>query len=301
MITFHTSFRGFEMTKEMPSTSIVVATYNRSEILEKSLNAMLEQDFPSEYEIIVVNDCSTDDTAEVLEKFSGMKKVNLEENRGPAAVRNIGIKMAEFPIVVIMDDDCVPERDWLKGLVSGFSEGVGITSSFSIHGGTSTAYLKKAVEEAGYFDEAFPFEYREDTDLVFKIMDMGYRVKTVDAKFKHVHRLPDSLFSKARYVYRRLWVHQVDPLLYKKHPARTSEFLDIRFGFLRDPAKDFQVATGTWTEGAKFSLSSPQGVVLIENKTPLHALIIILGGLAYVLAVKLARLYGSIKYKKLLI
>lgn len=292
----------FEMTKEIPNASIVVATYNRSEILEKALNAMLEQDFPSEYEIIVVNDCSTDNTVDVLKKFDGIKGVNLDVNRGPASARNIGIKMAEFPVVVVMDDDCIPERNWLKKLVSGFSDNVGVTTSFSIYGGTSTAYLKKAVEEVGYFDENFPFEYREDTDLVFKIMDRGYEVKFVPgAKFRHVHKIPASSLGKIKYIFRRLWVHQVDPLLYKKHPEQTTEFLDIRFGFLRNPVKDFQVATGTWGGDRRFSLSSPQGITFIENKTPFHALLIILGGLTYVLAVKLARLYGGIKYRKLLI
>lgn len=286
---------------EIKNASIIVATRNRAEILERSLNAMQNQDF-GEYEIIVINDASTDETSDVLKKFN-LRAIELEENIGPGAARNLGIKNSRHEIVVVMDDDCIPERDWLGKLVEGFSEAnTGITTSFSIYGGTSTAYLRKAVEEAGYFDESFPFEYREDTDLVFRICDLGYGIKFVpDAKFVHLHKVPTTYFEKIKYVMRRIWLHQVDPLLYKKHPKRTKEFLDVKFGFLRNPLKDFQVATGTWQNKRDFTLSSPQGIRFIENKTPVHTLLIILGGIAYVLAVKIVRLYGSIKYKKLLI
>jgi GT2 family glycosyltransferase len=280
--------------------SIIVATRNRAGILKHSLEAMEKQDFP-EYEIIVVDDASTDNTLEVLKEFK-VKAISMMENVGPAAARNIGIKNSRYEVQVIMDDDCIPERDWLKKLISGFEENVGVVTSFSIYGGTSTAYLKKAMEEAGYFDEDFPFEYREDTDLVFRIMDRGYEVRFVpDAKFTHIHNTPEMLTEKLKYVLRRLLVHQVDPLLYRKHPERTKEFLDIKFGFLRNPVRDFETATGRWENGSEFVLSSPQGVRFIENKTPLHTLMIILGGVAYVVAVKIARLYGSIKYRKFLI
>lgn len=281
--------------------SIIVATRNRAEILKRSLEAMQNQEFP-EYEIIVVNDASTDETSEILKKFN-VRAIDLKKNLGPAAARNIGIKDSRYEVVVVIDDDCVPEKDWLKKLIAGFSaDNIGIVTSFSFYGGTSTAYLKRAFEEAGYFDENFPFEYREDTDLVFRILDKGYEAKFVpDAKFAHIHKVPVTLAEKIRYILRRVRLHQVDPLLYKKHPERTREFLDIKFGFLRDPITDFQIATGKWQRHGAFALSSPQGIKFIENKTPFHALLIILGGIAYVLAVKIVRLYGSIKYRKFLI
>ena len=284
----------------MRGASIVVATYNRGTILGRVLEAMLDQDYEGDYEVIVVDDGSTDDTVEVAKRYP--VRFFSQKHRGPAAARNLAIKKARHSVVVVMDDDCIPEKGWLRALMRGFDEKVGIVSSFSIYGGTSTAYLKKAVEQAGYFDENFPFEYREDTDLVFRIQDLGYEIRLVsDAGFAHVHSAPRGLMGKARYALRRVWVHHIDPFLYKKHPSRTREFLDIRYGFLRNPLKDFQVATGTWKGGGEMSLSSPQGLVLIENRTPIHGLLIVLGGVFYVLCVKLARLYGSIKYGKLLI
>jgi len=282
--------------------SIIVATHNRADILERTLTAMLDQDFQVDYEVIVVDDCSNDNTKDVLEKFPEVRKIILEENLGPAAARNLGIKAAKYPVVVVMDDDCIPSKKWLKELVSPFSGKVGMTTSFSIYGGTSTAFLKRAVEEAGYFDETFPFEFREDTDLVFRVMDLGYEVRFVEeAKFEHLHRTPKGVAGKIRYALKRVWIHQVDPLLFKKHPARTKKFMKVKLGFMVDPKEDLYKAIGKWQNGRALSLSSPQGVVLISGKTPLHKLVILLLGLVYLISIKSIRLYGSLKYGKLLI
>tara|TARA_B100000315_G_C14545819_1_gene573171 strand:- start:387 stop:1244 length:858 start_codon:yes stop_codon:yes gene_type:complete len=285
----------------MFNASIIVATYNRANSLNKVLEAMQNQDFSGTYEIIVVDDGSIDNTPTVASRYP--VRFLSQEHKGPAAARNLGIKKSQYPIIVVMDDDCLPEQQWLSNLLDGFKgDNIGIVSSFSYFGGTSTAYLKKAITSVGYFDEKFPFEYREDTDLVFRIQDKGYKVKVVqNAKFIHLHQSPKNLEGKLRYILERLWVHRIDPFLFKKHPKRTKDFLDIKAGFIRNPIKDFQVATGTWIKGERLKLSSPQGVVLIENKTLIHSILIILGGILYTFAVKLVRLYGSFRYRKLLI
>jgi hypothetical protein len=91
-------------------------------------------------------------------------------------------------------------------------------------------------------------------------------------------------------------------LLFKKHPKLASEFLNVKFGFLVSPLSDFKVVANLW-EGSskKMELSSPRGIIFINNKTPLHTILIILSGIVYVIAVKLFRLLGSIKFGKLLI
>jgi hypothetical protein len=91
-------------------------------------------------------------------------------------------------------------------------------------------------------------------------------------------------------------------LLYKKHPTKACrDFLHIKYGFIIDPLEDFKVATGLWKTDGKLELSSPRGITFIKNDSPLHALLIIISGICYVLAVKTSRLIGSIKFKKLLI
>ncbi|MEM4662842.1 MAG: glycosyltransferase family 2 protein, partial [Candidatus Diapherotrites archaeon] len=119
----------------LPNVSIIVATYNRANILRKTLNAMLKLKYPSKYEIIVINDGSTDNTREMLNKeFLGNDKItiiNFEKNQGVCKARNAGIKIAKHEIIVTMDDDCIPDKNWLKDLVSGFSDPkVAVVSSY---------------------------------------------------------------------------------------------------------------------------------------------------------------------------
>ena len=296
------------MPKACIGTSIIVSTKNRKELLEKSVNAMLSQECMGKYEVIIVDDGSTDGTFELAKKLEkanpNVRALRKEKSSGPAAGRNLGIRNSKAEFIVILDDDCVPEKGWLEMLLKPFSNhGIAVSSSFSYYGGTSTAYRKEVLEKIGLFDEDFPSSFREDTDTIFKILDLGYKVELLPhAGFEHFHNQPKTMAEKIKYGINRALVHSVDPLLYKKHPERTKEFLDIRFGFIRNPWKDFEAATGLWFKRVpQLKLGSPQGVTLIENKTPIHALAIIFIGLGYVVLVKFARLYGSFKYGKLLL
>lgn len=290
-----------------PNASIVIATYSRANVLEKVINSMLELKYPAEYEIIVVNDGSTDSTKEMLKKFGEKQKIkviNFEKNVGVCKARNAGIKIARYEIVVNMDHDCIPEKNWLKDLVSGFdSEKVGVVTAYGGFGGTSTAFRKKLLERVSGYDEEYGY-YREDTDLAFKIIELDYEFKQVRAKYLHEHTetKPKEITGLLKYVFQRLKYHMNDVLLYKKHPNElTKKFLDIKFGLIVNPLKDISLATGKWHPKGKFQLSSPRGIILLENKTPLHALIIILIGIFYMLGLKFFRLIASIKYGKLLI
>ncbi|MFH1663560.1 MAG: glycosyltransferase family A protein [archaeon] len=289
----------------MKSASIVILTFNREKVIGRTLKAMLEQNYP-EYEIIIINDASKDNTKKVLEKFSNMKKItviNNEKEKGPCAARNQGIKFAKNDLIIVMDDDCIPEKNWLKTMIKGFdSDKVGMVSGYSIHGGTSTAFSRKALDKTGLYDEKY-FYYREDTDLVFRIMDAGFEIKQVNAKYFHDHKIekPESLTAFLSHAWKRLKNHKNDVLLYKKNPSRTKKFLDIKLGFIVNPVNDFKAATGLWHKGGKINLSSPRGIIFLENRSLFHYLIIVLGGIFYVIAVKAARFYGSIKFGKLLV
>jgi GT2 family glycosyltransferase len=176
-------------------------------------------------------------------------------------------------------------------------------SSFGAFGGTSTAFRKKLLVKVHGYDERYRY-YREDTDLTFKIMDLGYGYKVVKADYVHDHKetAPKGAWNKTRYVLKRLRYHENDVLLYKNHPLLAGKFLNVKFGFLVSPADDFKVVANLWEGSSKqLKLGSPRGITLIENKSPLHALAIILAGIAYVFAVKSFRLWGSVKFRKLLI
>ncbi|MDO8633687.1 MAG: glycosyltransferase family A protein [archaeon] len=290
----------------MLSASIVVMTYNRKYVLKKTVEAMLGQDFESLFEIIVVNDGSMDGTKEMLEKnFGKNKKLTVinEERSLPCKARNNGIKAAKNDVVVIMDDDCIPEKKWLSKIVNGFDDKkTGIVTSYSRFGGTSTAFRRETLDKIGGYDEEYGY-YREDTDLVFRVMEKGFEARFVDAGFVHEHEIekPKGLLGLAWYALERAKYHKNDVLLYKKHPRLAKGFLGVKLGFLVDPRMDFAAATGTWHAGGKINLSSPRGITFLQNKTPFHGVIIIAGAIGWVFLVKFFRLTASLRFGKLLI
>lgn len=285
------------------SVTIVVATYNNKDSLKKALEGMLSIEYPS-YEIIVVNDGSVDGTREMLDVFfSGKKKITIVHipHSGVCRARNEAIKRAKGDIVVNMDHDCIPGKGWLDNMVNGFSQGVGVVSSYGYYGGTSTAFRKDLLQKVGGYDEEY-YYYREDADLSFKIMELGYQFKMVDAKYSHEHETvtPRGFREVVRYAFKRWEYHMNDVLLFKKHPKLAAKFLNVKMGCMVSPLSDFKVATGLWNRG-RFSLSSPRGMTFMENKSPLHAIVIFCMGLFYVCGVKCYRLKGSLKFGKLLL
>lgn len=107
--------------------SVVIPTYNRRELLRRCLAAATHQDY-ADYEVIVVDDGSTDGTdAMVAQTFPRVHYVR-QANRGPAAARNRGIDLANGTIVAFTDDDCEPPGDWLHQLVALFEQYPGVVA-----------------------------------------------------------------------------------------------------------------------------------------------------------------------------
>jgi len=292
------------MKKKYPDVSVVVATLNNAGTLRKTLNGLLGIGYPGKWEIIVVNDGSRDSTKEMLDReFSGKRRIKVIHipHSGVCTARNIGIENSEGEILVNMDHDCIPERDWLKKLVAGFSsEKVGVVSSYGYYGGTSTAFRMDLLKRVGGYDKEYWY-YREDTDLSFKIMDLGYEFRLVEAGYEHDHRLvkPRGAAGIVKYAIQRWGYHRNDVLLFKKHPRLAGKFLDVKMGFLVNPLNDFRAATGLWK--GEYNLSSPRGITFLENRTFLHGAAIFFAGLMYMMGVKVFRLRGSLKFGRLLV
>src|SRR5205807_3675458 len=90
--------------------------YNRATKLSRSLEALSRQTVGERAEVIVVDDGSTDTTAQVARAYE-VKLVRHADNQGLAAARNTGVRASGAPIVAFTDDDCVPARDWLELLL----------------------------------------------------------------------------------------------------------------------------------------------------------------------------------------
>lgn len=95
------------------NVSIIITCYNYGRYIERAIRSCIEQSMPKNtFEIIVVNDCSTDETSEVLENFTDECRVfNLEKNVGLSAARNFGIRKAKGQFVVFLDADDYIQKD----------------------------------------------------------------------------------------------------------------------------------------------------------------------------------------------
>ena len=86
----------------MPFFSIVIPTYNRASLIPATLQSVFQQTF-TDYEIIIINDGSTDNTQDVLKPFlSRITYVN-QNNQGPGAARNTGIDIAKGEYITFLD------------------------------------------------------------------------------------------------------------------------------------------------------------------------------------------------------
>lgn len=105
--------------------SVIICTYNRSALLRDSVLSVVNQDFsPDDYEIIVVDNNSSDDTSAIMQELAVASPVVLkylfEPRQGLSHARNCGIAAARGEVVVFTDDDIEAEKNWLKEIVSVF-------------------------------------------------------------------------------------------------------------------------------------------------------------------------------------
>jgi glycosyltransferase involved in cell wall biosynthesis len=104
-----------------PKVSVVIATYNRAGFLPATLDSVLAQKF-HDFEIIVVDDGSTDNTREVLRAYGDRVRYLYQENRGPSAARNLGARHARAAWIAIQDSDDLCEKHHLETLFTYASE-----------------------------------------------------------------------------------------------------------------------------------------------------------------------------------
>ena len=102
---------------ELPFVSVIVPVWNSSDLIGKCLTALAGQDYPRDrFEVIVVDNGSTDDSVEVVRSFAGVRLL-VEPEPGSYRARNVGLKAATGEYVAFTDADCVPDIGWLSGLV----------------------------------------------------------------------------------------------------------------------------------------------------------------------------------------
>jgi poly-beta-1,6-N-acetyl-D-glucosamine synthase len=118
--------------------SVIICARNEEENLRNNLPLILEQDYP-DFEVVVINDCSTDGTEKYLdklkEKYPVLKYTTIKEDKkfwhGKKLALTIGIKAARHDLLLLTDADCRPESShWIELMQRNFNEGIDITLGY---------------------------------------------------------------------------------------------------------------------------------------------------------------------------
>lgn len=137
--------------------SVVINTYNRAESLASTLEALPRQNYPH-FEVIVVNGPSTDHTGELLQAHSSWIRVGRCSERNLSISRNVGIAMARGDLVAFIDDDAVPDEDWLRDVCAAFdtAEVAGVGGFVYDHTGYTLQYSYTVCDRLGNAYHSLP-------------------------------------------------------------------------------------------------------------------------------------------------
>jgi glycosyltransferase involved in cell wall biosynthesis len=189
----------FSMSDSILKLSVIVPTFNRSALLERLLQALIAQTIGiSDFEVVVVDDGSTDNTQAMLAEFSnrvpkGWLRVLRQQNSGPAAARNRAVQESKGQWIAMTDDDTVPCPDWLEQILVSIQKHpfwVGVEGRTvcpdpnpmghwveNLRGGSyitaNMAYRKDLLQLIGGFDASFPFPKCEDTEIAWRALQQG--------------------------------------------------------------------------------------------------------------------------------
>jgi len=198
----------------VPYVTVVIPAFNAEATLGATLDAVSAQrDLDAVLEIIVVDDGSTDRTAEIARRNPQLVLLR-QPNGGPGAARNAGVRAARGDIILFTDSDCVPEPRWARSLVAPFVDSsIGLVMGRS-HTAGGTGHLSHAKQGSDYVGRragpatrfnsnnlalraslarAFPFDetlriYGEDSDLGWRMLKAGVETwYTPEAKLVHGH------------------------------------------------------------------------------------------------------------------
>jgi len=104
-----------------PRVTVIVPAHNAAALLPRLLAALDRSTYPGPWEAVVVDDASTDATADIAEEW-GARVLRLESRSGPAACRNAGLAAARAPLIAFTDADCEPCPEWLPALTEALSD-----------------------------------------------------------------------------------------------------------------------------------------------------------------------------------
>jgi len=228
-----------------PPISVVICAYNAERTMDACLASLRALRYPN-YEVIVVNDGSTDRTLEIAQRYPEVR-IFSQENRGLSAARNLGLEHASGLIVAYTDSDCVVDPDWLTYLAYKFVHGgfvavggpnlpppeesrtaacvaaapggpthVLLDDEVAEHiPGCNMAFLKTALQEIGGFDPIHRAA-GDDVDLCWRLQNHGHAIGFSPAAMVwHFRRN-----TIKAYLAQQMGYGKAEAQLYFKHPFR---------------------------------------------------------------------------------
>ncbi|MBN1552281.1 glycosyltransferase [bacterium] len=233
-------------SKNMFQVSVIVPAKNAGASIDACLNALRNQDYPAEkYEIIVVNDGSTDNTVTLATPYA---RVITQSPKGPAAARNLGAAYANGDILLFTDADCQPERQWISKMIKRFEDPAvaGVKGVYTTDQSSTVAqfvqieyegkynymlqfpeidfidtysagFRKKVFLQMNGFDESFPGASVEDQEFSFRIHEAGYKMRFApEASVKHLHAA-----TICRYAIKKFRIGYWKVKVLKRHPRKS--------------------------------------------------------------------------------
>ncbi|HEV2336674.1 MAG TPA: glycosyltransferase [Stellaceae bacterium] len=232
-----------------PRISVVVCAYNAERTMEACLASLEALDYP-DYEVIVVNDGSTDRTLEIAESFPFCRIVS-QPNKGLSIARNVGAAAATGEIVAYTDSDCVADPDWLTYLAARMEAGnlaacggpnfpppedslvpaavavspggpthVLISDEVAEHiAGCNMAFRRDILQGLGGFDPIYRAA-GDDVDICWRFQDAGHAIGFSPAAVVwHFRRN-----TVRAYLNQQKGYGKAEALVYAKHPYRFNLF-----------------------------------------------------------------------------
>ncbi|MFA6217640.1 MAG: glycosyltransferase [Candidatus Omnitrophota bacterium] len=166
--------------------SIVVPTFNRKNKLKSCLESIFAQDYPLErFEIIVVDDGSTDGTKDMVAALKPAfphLRYYYQENQGPAAARNFGVRQSKADIVGFTDDDCRLSRSWVRAMLASYA----LEPLADVVGGKTSVDARniKALVSQSLSDGAIFADIGVEKKIIFfPTCNVSYKKSSVNAEF----------------------------------------------------------------------------------------------------------------------
>lgn len=226
--------------------SVVVPVRNGEKVLPRCLKALADQSLSRDrYEILVVDDGSTDQTGQVVRDF-GVRLIS-QPPRGPSVARNRGVEEAQAPLVLFTDADCAPARDWIERMLDPFQDPAvaGVKGTYTSGQKSLTArfvqreyeskyermaafpvidfidtysagFRRDAFLSAGGYDSAYETASVEDQEFSFRLHERGARMLfQPEAKVDHFH-----VDRWMGYLRKKFKIGYYKALLLIQHPGR---------------------------------------------------------------------------------